>query len=76
MREAWKVIMENSLKYKADAEIDGLAISRWLPGLLKSSLALSTTLPSTYLMFGLGGIFVEIMKDVTFKLLRSTKKPH
>lgn len=69
VREAWKIIMENSLKYKADAEIDGLAVQQmapWATEVIVGSVNDATFGPT--LMFGLGGIFVEIMKDVTFKV--------
>ncbi|HPL81706.1 MAG TPA: acetate--CoA ligase family protein [Anaerolineaceae bacterium] len=69
VRDAWKVIMENSLKYKADAEIDGIAVQEmapWATEVIVGSVNDATFGPT--LMFGLGGIFVEVMKDVTFKV--------
>jgi acetyltransferase len=69
VRDAWKVIMENSLAYKADAEIDGVAIQEmapWATEVIVGSVNDATFGPT--LMFGLGGIFVEVMKDVTFKV--------
>jgi len=69
VRDAWKVIMENSLNYKADAEIDGIAVQEmapWATEVIIGSVNDATFGPT--LMFGLGGIFVEVMKDVTFKV--------
>ncbi|MDD4043379.1 MAG: acetate--CoA ligase family protein [Anaerolineaceae bacterium] len=69
VRDAWKTIMENSLAYKADAEIDGLAVQEmapWATEVIVGSVNDATFGPT--LMFGLGGIFVEVMKDVTFKV--------
>ena len=69
VRDAWKLILENSLAYKADAEIDGIAIQEmapWATEVIVGSVNDSTFGPT--LMFGLGGIFVEVMKDVTFKV--------
>ena len=69
VRDAWKLILENSLAYKADAEIDGVAIQEmapWATEVIVGSVNDSTFGPT--LMFGLGGIFVEVMKDVTFKV--------
>lgn len=69
VRDAWKLILENSVAYKADAEIDGIAIQEmapWATEVIVGSVNDSTFGPT--LMFGLGGIFVEVMKDVTFKV--------
>ncbi|MEL7627049.1 MAG: acetate--CoA ligase family protein [Anaerolineaceae bacterium] len=69
VRDAWKTIMDNSLAYKADAEIDGLAVQEmapWATEVIVGSVNDATFGPT--LMFGLGGIFVEVMKDVTFKV--------
>jgi acetyl coenzyme A synthetase (ADP forming)-like protein len=69
VRDAYKVIMENSLKYKADAEIDGIAVQEmapWATEVIVGSVNDSTFGPTV--MFGLGGIFVEVLKDVTFRV--------
>ena len=69
VREAYKLITDNSLSYKADAEIDGIAIQEmapWATEVIVGSVNDPTFGPT--LMFGLGGIFVEVMKDVTFKV--------
>jgi acetyl coenzyme A synthetase (ADP forming)-like protein len=69
VRDAYKVILENSLKYKADAHIDGVAIQEmapWATEVIVGSVNDSTFGPAV--MFGLGGIFVEVLKDVTFRV--------
>jgi acetyl coenzyme A synthetase (ADP forming)-like protein len=69
VHEAYKVILENSLKYKADAFIDGVAIQEmapWATEVIVGSVNDDTFGPTV--MFGLGGIFVEVLKDVTFRV--------
>ncbi len=69
VREAYKVILENSLKYKSDAHIDGVAVQEmapWATEVIVGSVNDKTFGPA--IMFGLGGIFVEVLKDVTFRV--------
>lgn len=69
VREAYKTILENSLNYKANAHIDGVAVQEmapWATEVIVGSVNDSTFGPSV--MFGLGGIFVEVLKDVTFRV--------
>ncbi|MEA4812952.1 MAG: acetate--CoA ligase family protein [Anaerolineaceae bacterium] len=69
VREAYQTILENSLKYKADAVIDGVAIQEmapWATETIIGSVNDKTFGPTV--MFGLGGIFVEVLKDVNFRV--------
>lgn len=69
VREAYKTIMKNSLAYKADAFIDGVAVQEmapWATEVIVGSVNDNTFGPTV--MFGLGGIFVEVLKDVTFRV--------
>jgi acetyltransferase len=69
VREAYNVIMQNAKAYKADAVIDGIAIQEmapWATEVIVGSVKDSTFGPT--IMFGLGGIFVEVLKDVTFRV--------
>lgn len=68
-REAYQTIMANALKYKADANIHGIAIQEmapWGTEVIVGSVNDPTFGPTV--MFGLGGIFVEVLKDVTFRV--------
>jgi acetate---CoA ligase (ADP-forming) len=69
IREAFTTILKNAKAYKADANIHGLAIQEMAPWGTETILG-STTDPSfgPTVMFGLGGIFVEVLKDVTFRV--------
>ena len=69
VREAYQSILKNSLAYKADAEIDGVAVQEmapWATEIIIGSVNDVTFGPTV--MFGLGGIFVEVLKDVTFRV--------
>lgn len=69
VREAFKTIMENAKAYNADADIHGIAVQEmapWGTEVILGSVDDPTFGPTV--MFGLGGIFVEILKDVTFRV--------
>jgi acetyltransferase len=68
-REAYQTIMANAKAYKADANIHGVAIQEMAPW--GTEVILGSVNDSTFgptMMFGLGGIFVEVLKDVTFRV--------
>ncbi len=66
---AYNTIMKNAKAYKADANIHGIAVQEmapWGTEVILGSINDPTFGPT--LMFGLGGIFVEVLKDVTFRV--------
>lgn len=68
-REAFRTILVNAKKYNADANIHGIAVQEmapWGTEVILGSVNDPTYGPTT--MFGLGGIFVEVLKDVTFRV--------
>ncbi len=68
-RDAFKTIMANAKAYKADAAIHGIAIQEMAPW--GTEVILGSVNDPTFgptMMFGLGGIFVEVLKDVTFRV--------
>jgi acetyltransferase len=68
-REAFNTIIKNAKAYKADANIHGIAIQEMAPW--GTETILGSTNDATFgptIMFGLGGIFVEVLKDVTFRV--------
>ena len=68
-REAFRTIMTNAKAYKADADIHGIAIQEMAPW--GTEVILGSVNDQTFgptIMFGLGGIFVEVLKDVTFRV--------
>ncbi len=69
VRDAYNSILSNAKKYKADADIHGVAIQEmapWGTEVIMGSVNDATFGPTV--MFGLGGIFVEVLKDVTFRV--------
>jgi acetyltransferase len=74
VRDAFKEIMKNAKAYKADANIHGIVIQEMAPW--GTEVILGSVNDPTFgptVMFGLGGIFVEVLKDVTFKVAPFSK---
>lgn len=67
--EAYDRLLANARIYNADAEIFGVMLTPMLPGGVECIIGSShdTTFGPT-VMFGLGGIFVEVLKDVAFRV--------
>lgn len=75
VRKAYQKILENAKKYKADAEIIGILVQEMAPE--STEVIVGATKDPQFgpaLMFGLGGVFVEILKDVTFRIAPITKR--
>ena len=69
VREAYRSILANANEYKSDAKIHGIAIQEMAPW--GTEVILGSVNDPTFgptMMFGLGGIFVEVLKDVTFRV--------
>jgi 4-hydroxybutyryl-CoA synthetase (ADP-forming) len=69
VRNGFKTIMENAKKYDSSAEIKGVLIVEMVKG-GKEMIIGSKLEPGMgpVVMLGMGGIYVEILKDVTFRL--------
>jgi len=73
-REAYRRIMNNVKAKKPDAKIDGIYIQEMAPS--STEVIVGATKDPVFgptIMFGVGGIFVEILKDVSFRLVPITK---
>ena len=69
VRTAFKEIVSNAKKYNKDAEIKGVMIAEMVKG--GKEVIIGSKLEAGFgpvLMFGMGGIYVEVLKDVTFRL--------
>lgn len=68
-RKAYQDILANCKQYKPDANILGIVVQEYAPK--GTELILGFINDPTFgptVMFGLGGIFVEVFKDVTFRV--------
>ena len=75
VRSTYHLILENAKKYKADADIHGMLVQEMAP--MGTEVILGSVNDATFgptVMFGLGGIFVEVLKDVTFRVAPFSKK--
>jgi acetyltransferase len=69
VREAYKTIMRNAKAYNENANIHGIAVQEMAPW--GTEVIVGSVNDPTFeatIMFGLGGIFVEVLKDVTFRV--------
>ena len=64
-KDAYAAIVGNAGKYDAKAEILGVQVQQMLPAAKRSSSGRSWTPPSQTGRLGLGGILVEVLKDIT-----------
>jgi 4-hydroxybutyryl-CoA synthetase (ADP-forming) len=68
-KKAFSEILSNVKKYKSDAEIKGVLVQEMI-GSAKETILGAKRDPQfgPLIMFGLGGIYVEVLKDVIFRL--------
>ena len=68
-KKAYNKIVENVKKHKPDAKIEGILVQEMAPSATEVIVgAIKDAQFGPTLMFGLGGTFVEIMKDVSFRI--------
>lgn len=74
VKDSYTKILEGAKKYKADAKIEGVLVQEMAPQ--ATEVIIGSIKDPTFgqtIMFGLGGIFVEILKDVTFRIAPITE---
>ena len=70
----YDTILANAKKYKADAKIEGIQVQQMLMGGQEVIVGAVTDGSFGKLVaFGLGGVLVEVLKDITFRLAPATK---
>jgi acetyl coenzyme A synthetase (ADP forming)-like protein len=71
---AYDTIIANAKKYKADAHIMGVQVQQMIKGGQEVIIgAMTDDSFGKLVAFGLGGVLVEVLKDVTFRLAPATK---
>ncbi|MEN3353020.1 MAG: hypothetical protein V7640_1178 [Betaproteobacteria bacterium] len=69
LKAAYDEVLANARAYKADARIEGVLIQEMVKGGTEAILGVTNDpLFGPAVMFGLGGIFAEVLKDVAFRL--------
>ena len=73
--DAYQAILRNVRAYKTDANIEGVEISEMVEKGMETIIgARRDRTFGPLIMFGLGGIYVEVMKDVAFRALPINRK--
>ena len=71
----YETILANARKYKSDARIEGIQVQQMLLGGQEVIVGAVTDGSFGKLVaFGLGGVLVEVLKDITFRLAPATKE--
>ena len=69
VQRAFRSIIENARKYRTDAKIQGILVQAMVRSGKEIILgSKKDPLFGSLIMFGLGGIYVEVLKDVIFRL--------
>ncbi|MFW6189462.1 MAG: acetate--CoA ligase alpha subunit [Planctomycetota bacterium] len=69
VRAAWDEIMQSARDYDSEAALDGVLVQQMAPTGREIIVGLNRDPQfGPVIMFGLGGIYVEVLKDVTFRV--------
>jgi len=74
VKDAFETIMRNAKNYKSDAVIDGVEVTEMVKKGLETIIGARQDVSfGPIVMFGLGGVYVEVLKDVTFRAVPFSK---
>jgi acetyl coenzyme A synthetase (ADP forming)-like protein len=74
-QDAFTNIVANARRYKSDATIDGVQVQQMLAGGQEVIIgAVTDPAFGKLVAFGLGGVLVEVLKDITFRLAPATRE--
>jgi acetyltransferase len=69
VREAYGKVMASARAYKADARLDGVLVQQMAPKGREVIIGVNRDPQfGPVIMFGLGGVYVEVLRDVTFRV--------
>ena len=72
---AFETIVESAKKHAPDARIDGVLVQEMVPRGTEIVIGVKCDLQFGHaVMFGLGGVFVEVLDDVSFRIVPLTKR--
>ena len=75
VRKGYDTILANAKKYKSDAQVVGVQVQQMLKG--GTEVIIGSITDGSFgklVAFGLGGVLVEVLKDITFRLAPATKE--
>lgn len=75
VRAAYRQVMQNAANYNPDAELNGVSVQQMLPQGVEVICGVNNDpVFGPVIMFGLGGVFVEVFEDITFRIAPITKQ--
>ena len=73
--KAYETIIANAKRYKSSAKIDGVQVQQMLQGGQEVIIgAVSDQSFGKLVAFGMGGVLVEVLKDITFRLAPTSQE--
>ena len=73
--KGYETILANARNYKADAKVEGVQVQQMLTGGQEVIIgAVTDDSFGKLVAFGLGGVLVEVLKDITFRLAPATRE--